>query len=113
MSVCVTMPSRSVRSFPRTKTKPQKRWLLVPILLMIIGYAMTSIQILMFWGAIISLTGALVLFLVGTVYADLWAAHRRTQQMIKDRDERFAEDEISDIDEPVIDDPFEETYDTE
>ncbi len=107
------MPSRSVRSFPRTKNKPQKRWLLVPILLMIIGYAMTSVQILMFWGAIISLTGALVMFLVGIVYADLWAAHRRTQQMIKDRDERFAENDVPDVEEPVIEDPFEETYDYE
>ncbi len=80
---------------------------------MIIGYAMTSIQILMFWGAIISLTGVLVMFLVGTVYADLWAAHRRTKQMMKERDERFAEDEISDLDEPDIEDPFEETYDAE
>ncbi len=69
---------------------------------------MTSIQILMFWGAILSLTGALVMFLVGAVYADLWAAHRRTQQMIKDRNERFAEDEVADIE-----DPFEETYDGE
>lgn len=107
------MSSRSVRSFPRTKDKPQKRWLLVPILLMIIGYAMTSVQILMFWGAIISLTGALVMFLVGVVYADLWAAHRRTQQMIKDRDERFAENDVPDVEEPVIEDPFEETYDDE
>ncbi len=69
---------------------------------------MTSVQILMFWGAIISLTGALVMFLVGTVYADLWAAHRRTKQMMTERDERFAEDEVSDVE-----DPFEETYDSE
>lgn len=109
----MSMPSRSVRAFPRTKNKPQKRWLLVPILLMIIGYLMTFVQLLMFWGAIISLTGALVVFLVGTVYADLWAAHRRTQQMIKDRDERFAEKEESDTDGPVIEDPFEEVYDDE
>ena len=54
------------------------------------------------------------MFLVGTVYADLWAAHRRTQQMIKERKERFAEDEVSDDDEePIIEDPFEETYDNE
>lgn len=68
----------------------------------------------MFWGAILSLTGALVVFLVGTVYADLWAAHRRTQQIIKERDERFAEaEELPDIEDPVIEDPFEETYDAE
>ncbi|MGY5858765.1 MAG: hypothetical protein RTU63_05310 [Candidatus Thorarchaeota archaeon] len=106
------MSSRSVRSFPRTKNKPQKRWLLVPVLLMIIGYLMTFVHLLMFWGAIISMTGALVVFLVGAVYADLWAAHRRTQQMMKDRDERFAEEE-SDVDGVVIQDPFEETYDDE
>ncbi len=29
--------------------------------------------------------------------ADLWAAHRRTQQMIKERKERFEEDELSDV----------------
>ena len=91
--MCVTMSKRSVRAFPRTETKPKKRWLLIPILLMVIGYAMTYVYLLMFWGAIISLTGALVLFLVGAVYADLWAAHRRTQQMIKERAERFAEEE--------------------
>ena len=105
---------RSVRSFPRTKNQPQKRWLLVPIILMVIGYLMTFIQILAFWGAIISLTGVLVLFLVGTVFADLWAAHRRTQQLIRERDERLAEqDEEDDIDGPIIEDPFEETYDEE
>ena len=103
----------SVRSFPRTKNKPQKRWLLVPILLMIVGYLMTFVPLLMFWGAIVALTGSLVIFLVGTVYADLWAAHRRTQQMIKDRDERFAEEDVPDIDELEIEDPFEETYDAE
>ena len=107
------MSGRSVRSFPRTKNKPQKRWLLIPILLMVVGYLMTFVPVLMFWGAIISLTGALVVSLVGTVYADLWAAHRRTQQMIKDRDERFAEQEEDDIDQPVVEDPFEETYDDE
>lgn len=80
---------------------------------MIIGYFLTFVQLFMFWGVIISLTGALVTFLVGTVYADLWAAHRRTQQTIKDRDERFSEQEEADIDEPVIRDPFEETYDDE
>ena len=75
---------------------------------------MTFVPLLMFWGAIISLTGALVIFLVGTVYADLWAAHRRTQQMIKDRDERFADaEELPDIDNPVSEDPFEETYEDE
>jgi hypothetical protein len=49
------------------------------------------------------------MFLVGAVYADLWAAHRRTQQMIKERAERFAEEE----EVPDIEDPFEETYDAE
>jgi fatty acid desaturase len=81
---------------------------------MIVGYLMTFVPVLMFWGAILSLTGALVVFLVGTVYADLWAAHRRTQQIIKERDERFAEaEELPDIEDPVIEDPFEETYDAE
>jgi len=78
---------------------------------MVVGYLMTYIHFLMFWGVIVSLTGALVTFLVGVVYADLWAAHRRTQQMMKDRDERFADQEGAAINDPVDEDPFVETYD--
>ena len=74
---------------------------------------MTYVPLLAFLGVILSLTGALTLFLVGTVYADLWAAHRRTQQIIKDREKRqeaLAEEEDK---PPDIEDPFEETYDSE
>jgi membrane associated rhomboid family serine protease len=103
----------TVRSFPRTRDKPQKRILLVPILLMFGGWGMTSITILQFLGTIIALTGALTTFLVGAVYADLWASHRRTQKMIKDRQKEGFKTPEEDIDKPIIEDPFEETYDGE
>ncbi len=106
------MPDTRVRAFPRTKNKPQKRILLVPLILIFGGYALTYVYILAFIGVILSLTGVLTLFLVGTVYADLWAAHRRTQQIIKDR-ERRQESSEDDLVVPDIKDPFEETYDSE
>jgi hypothetical protein len=60
-----------------------------------------------FFGSILSLTGVLVIFLVGMVFADLWAAHRRTDATIKAREERGLETKgDSDLDE----DPFEEAY---
>ncbi|MDH4213844.1 MAG: hypothetical protein OEV85_07980 [Candidatus Thorarchaeota archaeon] len=103
----------AVRSFPRTRNKPQKRILLVPIILMFGGWAMTFVYILQFLGTIIALTGALTTFLVGAVYADLWASHRRTQQMIKERQKEDLKIPEEDIDAPVIEDPFEESYDEE
>lgn len=45
------------------------------------------------------------MFLVGMVFADLWAAHRRTQQMMKDREERGL---MTEEDEDLDEDPFEE-----
>lgn len=62
---------------------------------------------LQFFGAILSLTGVLVIFLVGMVFADLWAAHRRTKDIIKEREKRGLETETED---DVVVDPFEETY---
>jgi len=72
---------------------------------------MTFVYILQFLGTIIALTGALTTFLVGAVYADLWASHRRTQQLIKERQDERQEVPNEDTDKPIIEDPFEETYD--
>ena len=94
-----------IRSFPRTRQQPQKRILLIPVVLLLGGTLLLFIPGLQFIGAILSLTGVLTIFLVGMVFADLWAAHRRTQQMIKDREERgLKAEEDEDLDE----DPFEE-----
>ncbi|MBN2228852.1 MAG: hypothetical protein JW779_04590 [Candidatus Thorarchaeota archaeon] len=103
----------AVRSFPRTRNKPQKRILLIPFILMFGGWAMTFIQILQFIGSIIALTGALTTFLVGAVFADLWAAERRTRQMIEARRAEGQETQVEDIETHDIKDPFEETYDEE
>jgi len=59
-----------------------------------------------FIGAVLSLTGVLTIFLVGMVFADLWASHRRTKQIISDREERGLQPEE---DEDLEEDPFEET----
>ena len=66
---------------------------------------MMQIQVLAFFGAIISLTGALSVFLVGMVYADLWAAHRRTRSIIKAREVRGikGDEELEDEYDPFID----------
>lgn len=94
-----------IRSFPRTRQQPQKRILLIPVFLLLGGTLLLFIPGLQFFGAILSLTGSLTVFLVGMVFADLWAAHRRTQQMIKDREERGL---MTDEDEDLDEDPFEE-----
>ena len=95
----------SVRSFPRTRESPQKKILLIPVILIFGGFLMMQIQVLSFFGAIISLTGALSVFLVGMVYADLWAAHRRTRSIIKAREERGVadEEELDDDYDPFVD----------
>lgn len=61
---------------------------------------------LQFLGAILSLTGVLTIFLVGMVFADLWTSHRRTKQIIQDREERGLP---SEEDESLEEDPFEES----
>ena len=63
---------------------------------------------LQFIGSILSVTGVLTLFLVGMVFADLWAAHRRTKDIIKAREERGLS---SKRDEDLTEDPFVETLD--
>ncbi|MFW9787264.1 MAG: hypothetical protein ACFFE2_02950 [Candidatus Thorarchaeota archaeon] len=102
-----------IRSFPRTRNEPRKRILLVPVVLIVLGYWMLTgwwifgFFPLQFFGAILSLTGVLVVFLVGMVFADLWAAHRRTKDIIKAREERGLETEVV---EEIDEDPFEEAY---
>lgn len=106
----IRMPE--VRSFPITRTEPRKRILLIPIILIVLGYLMLvkwwifGFLPLQLIGAVLSLTGVLTIFLVGMVFADLWAAHRRTTQIIKAREEKGLPDERE---EDLMEDPFEET----
>ena len=100
ITACIIM---TVRSFPRTRDAPQKRILLIPVVLIFGGLLMMQVTVLAFFGAIISLTGALSVFLVGMVYADLWASYRRTRSIIKAREERGMSDE-EDLDDDY--DPF-------
>ena len=105
-----------IRSFPMTRTEPRKRILLIPIILIVLGYLMLvkwwifGFLPLQLVGAVLALTGTMSIFLVGMVFADLWAAHRRTQQIIKDREEKGLPDESE---EALMEDPFEETLDGE
>ena len=98
----MTMP---VRAFPRTRNEPKKRILLIPVILVFGGLFLTTIQLLRFIGIVLSLTGVLTLFLVGVVFADLWAASRRTKDIIKAREARG----IADPEEPLDEDPFVDT----
>jgi len=92
----------TVRAFPRTRKEPQKRVLLIPVLLVFGGLFLTTIEVLRFFGIVLSLTGVLTMFLVGMVFADLWAASRRTKDIIKAREARG-------IEEPIDEDPFVDT----
>lgn len=95
-----------IRSFPLTRHEPQKRVLLIPVVLLIGGSILLLIPGWQFIGVVLSLTGVLTIFLVGMVFADLWASHRRTKQIIHDREERGLQTEE---DEDLEEDPFEET----
>ncbi|MFW9927143.1 MAG: hypothetical protein ACFFDM_10305 [Candidatus Thorarchaeota archaeon] len=95
-----------IRSFPRTRREPQKRILLIPVVLLFGGSALMFLPGFQFIGAILSLTGVLTIFLVGMVFADLWAAHRRTKQIIREREEKGLETKD---DEDFDEDPFEES----
>jgi hypothetical protein len=91
-----------VRAFPETRKEPRKRVLLVPILLVLGGLLLTTIEILRFIGIVLSLTGVLTMFLVGMVYADLLAASKRTKDLIKARKAR----NTGAPEEPIDEDPF-------
>jgi hypothetical protein len=102
-----------IRSFPRTRDEPRKRILLIPIILIVLGYWMLTkwwifgLLPLQFFGAILSLTGTLVIFLVGMVFADLWASHRRSRKYYESRRVNGEEKEVE---EEIMEDPFEEAY---
>ncbi len=73
---------------------------------MLVKWWVFGILPLQFVGAVLALTGALSIFLVGMIFADLWAAHRRTKQIIEAREEKGLP---SERDEDLKEDPFEET----
>ena len=98
----------TIRPFPRSRATPKKRSLLIPVVLIFGGLFLLYMH--PFWstgflGIIISLTGALTLFLMGMVFADLWAASRRTRDIIESREAQIKpESEL-----PSDYDPFEES----
>ncbi|MHA1960964.1 MAG: hypothetical protein ACW99U_12075 [Candidatus Thorarchaeota archaeon] len=93
----------TVRAFPETRDEPRKRLLLIPVILMAGGLGLSSLHpSLQFIGAVVALAGALSVFLVGMVFADLWAASRRTKDIIKAREERG----VADSERPIEEDPF-------
>lgn len=98
----MTLP---VRAFPRTRKEPQKRVLLIPVILVFGGLFLTTIQVFRFIGIVLSLTGVFTIFLVGVVFADLWAASKRTKDIIKAREARG----IEAPEEPIDADPFVDT----
>ena len=96
----------TVRSFPETRDEPRKIILVIPFLLIFGGWGLTFVhETLRFIGTVLSLAGVLSVFLVGMVFADLWAASRRTKDIIKAREARG----IEDTDEPFVEDPFIDT----
>ena len=103
--------SRQIRSFPRTRSEPRKRILLIPVVLLVSGTILSFIYPFQFIGTILALTGVLTIFLVGMVFADLWASHRRTKQIIEERQKRGLDTSEEALEE--IDDPFEEVLDAD
>jgi hypothetical protein len=105
--------SRKVRAFPETRSEPRKRILAIPFIMVFGGLGLMFLhEMLRFIGAIIALTGVLVVFLVGMVFADLWASSRRTKDIIKAREKRMREEEKEEA-EAIADesDPFLDTLD--
>lgn len=93
----------SVRPFPR-RSEPRKRLLLIPVVLIFGGLALTFIPYLQFLGIVISLAGALSLFLVGMIMGDMWAASRRLSKIGREHDEKGSLDDAAENDI----DPFED-----
>jgi len=98
----------TVRAFPGIRKEPQKRILLIPVILVFGGLFLTTIEVLVFFGIVLSLTGVLTMFLVGVVFADLWAASKRTKDMIKAREARRIEETIDE--DPFVDTLYDEDY---
>jgi hypothetical protein len=98
----------TVRNFPEIRKSPKKRILLIPVLLIFGGLFLLYMHPIWstgFLGIIVSLTGALTVFLVGMIFADLWAASRRTRKIIEERKiQTPSESELS-----YDNDPFEES----
>ncbi|MHA2359121.1 MAG: hypothetical protein ACXAB5_02520 [Candidatus Thorarchaeota archaeon] len=94
-----------IRSFPKTRNEPQKRILLIPVILLVGGSILLMFPGWQLIGAILFLTGVLTIFLVGMFFADLWTSHRRTKQIIREREEKGLQTEK---DEDLEEDPFEE-----
>lgn len=100
----------SIRAFPETRKEPRKKVLLIPVLLIFGGLGLSLIHPdLRFIGSILSLTGVLTVFLVGMVFADLYASAKRTKDIIKAREERGQEV----TEEPIESDPFLDTLEEE
>lgn len=100
----------SIRSFPKTRKEPRKRILAIPVLLLAAGLALNLVPFLRFIGTILALSGVMTIFLVGMVFADLWASSRRTKNIIKAREARDAEPDKEEVDAMVGPDPFEESF---
>ncbi|MHA2140232.1 MAG: hypothetical protein ACXADC_08770 [Candidatus Thorarchaeota archaeon] len=107
----------SIRPFPRTREEPRKRILAIPFVLIFLGMAMNVIHpALRFLGTVIAFAGVLTVFLVGMVFADLWASARRTKDIIKAREARMTESDDPETamlppeDDLVGPDPFEEAF---
>ncbi|MHA1908407.1 MAG: hypothetical protein ACW98Y_13995 [Candidatus Thorarchaeota archaeon] len=107
------MSRKTIRAFPETRTEPRKRILAIPFIMVFGGLGLTLVHdALRFIGTIIAFTGVLVVFLVGMVFADLWAASRRTKDIIKSRDERMKQEEKDEADVKADEsDPFLDTLD--
>ena len=114
MHLMVTMQARA---FPRARREPQKRVLLIPVILVIGGLLLNlASPYFRFIGTVIALAGSLTVFLVGMVFADLWVSSRRTKRIMKERKARMNEqgdnlsDERFDEDDIAGPDPFNESF---
>ncbi len=105
--------SGKVRAFPETRNEPRKRILAIPFIMVFGGLGLMFLhEALRFIGAIIALTGVLVVFLVGMVFADLWASSRRTKDIIKAREERMKREDKAEAEAKADEsDPFLDTLD--
>jgi hypothetical protein len=104
-----------VRKFPRTRNEPRKRILLIPIVMIAGGLIMNALHpSLRFIGTVVSLAGALTVFLVGMVFADLWSSARQTRKMQEMRASNFGSpsDDLE-ADDLIGPDPFEESLDAD
>lgn len=93
----------NVRSFPESREEPRKRILLIPVILIGLGFLLMNIHpALRFIGIILAFAGTLTIFLVGMVFVDLWAASRRTKDIIRAREERQKDLSENDLDDPFV-----------